>query len=79
MVFGCLIPLLIGILLLGIWELLAARGAISRLFFPAPSATFQALLEFVQDGTLLDAIMTSLGRLIVGLSIGLGSGETGKS
>lgn len=60
----------VAVSLLLAWELLAARGALSRVFFPTPSALAAFL---VRDGVLRELAAhaaATLGRIAVGLPLG---------
>jgi ABC-type nitrate/sulfonate/bicarbonate transport system permease component len=60
------VSVLAGIL---IWQLLSMR--LPPLFLPSPVATFQSSIELWQDGTLIQAIIASLGRIMVGWGFGV--------
>lgn len=55
---------------LTIWELLARMGAISTLFFPAPSTILATLLHLLVQGELLHNGAATLSRLCFGLLLG---------
>jgi ABC-type nitrate/sulfonate/bicarbonate transport system permease component len=54
---------------LAIWEVLSWR--FQPLFLPSPQLTFYAVGELWEDGTLLQSIGASLGRIMAGWSLGL--------
>jgi ABC-type nitrate/sulfonate/bicarbonate transport system permease component len=60
------VSVLVGIL---IWQLLSMR--LPPLFLPSPVATFRSSIELWRDGTLVQAIIASLGRIMVGWGFGL--------
>jgi NitT/TauT family transport system permease protein len=59
--------LAVGLLL---WEGLARAGLISSMFFPAPTAIIENLLQLVEDGTLWGHFIATFKRLIFGLIVG---------
>lgn len=65
---GSLIPV-IGVLLL--WELGSRTGIIDSTFFPAPSASFSALITLSSNGDLWPNIGTSLRRIALGFLLGV--------
>lgn len=52
------------------WEILARLNLVSQVFFPPPSAIWQALLDILHTGfygsTLLENLLASVGRVAVG-------------
>jgi ABC-type nitrate/sulfonate/bicarbonate transport system permease component len=60
------VSVLAGIL---IWQLLSTR--LPPLFLPSPVATFQSSIELWRDGTLMRAIIASMGRIMVGWGFGV--------
>ena len=65
---GSLIPV-IGVLLL--WELGSRTGIIDSTFFPAPSASFSALITLSSNGDLWPNIGVSLRRIAFGFLLGV--------
>lgn len=57
-------------LILIAWEILASRGLISVLFFPAPSTIGKALVRMLTNGTLGTSMLASLKRLFLGFLAG---------
>jgi len=57
--------------LLLVWHLLASAGIWNELLFPAPRQVMDSLLSSVADGSMPQAIMASMKRLLVGYSISL--------
>jgi len=57
-----------------IWELAGARGLISSLFFPVPSAIFKKFIEMAYSGRLADHLEVTVLRLLVGMFFGGGIG-----
>lgn len=57
--------------LLIIWQMLASAGLWSELLFPAPRQVFDALVLSLADGSMPQAILSSMKRLLVGYSISL--------
>lgn len=58
-------------LLIGAWELAARSGHFNRVMFPPPSSVAQYLLESARDGTLGNATLVTIKRLLVGYGVGL--------
>ncbi len=56
------------------WELAGARGLISSLFFPVPSAIFKKFIEMAYSGRLTDQLGVTVIRLLVGMFFGGGIG-----
>ena len=61
-------------ILLGAWEAVARFGDISAVLLPAPSAVWQYLLAAIKDGSLLDATVVTMKRLLLGYGVGIGIG-----
>jgi len=57
--------------LLVIWQILATAGIWSELLFPSPRQVFDALILSFADGSMTQAIFSSMKRLLVGYSISL--------
>lgn len=57
--------------LLLVWQLLASAGIWSELLFPAPRQVLDSLLLSLADGSMPQAILSSMKRLLVGYSISL--------
>jgi ABC-type nitrate/sulfonate/bicarbonate transport system permease component len=53
-----------------LWELLARRGSISPLFFPAPSIIAGTFVRLIVDGTIFPHLMVTLSRIFVGFAVG---------
>ncbi len=60
--------------LLAFWEFAVARGYVSPIFLPAPSAILAALVELWEAGTLWRHVSESLVRLIGGWTVGTFAG-----
>jgi len=52
--------------LVGLWQLLADQGLISRVFFPAPSRAFAFLGEWAGSGELWGPLLGTIWRTLVG-------------
>ena len=63
---------LVGIL--AVWQLAAATGVLPPDKLAAPSVIGQAAARLTVNGELAEAISTSLGRVGIGLTLGLGAG-----
>lgn len=69
-----LLPPLLFIILIGLWELGSRTGIISNIALPAPSEAFLAFLDLIKTGMLWKHLSASLFRLIVGWSLGTALG-----
>jgi sulfonate transport system permease protein len=65
---------LIPILLLGIWQILSQAGVLSSNVLPAPSAVFSAAVKLTASGELLNHVIISTRRSLIGFLIGGGLG-----
>jgi ABC-type nitrate/sulfonate/bicarbonate transport system permease component len=66
--------LLVVLILLGIWELSYRAGAISGLFFPAPSIILETFSRLIKNGKLAKHLYPTLVRVLLGFVIGGGAG-----
>ncbi len=57
-----------------LWALGSATGALDEKVLPSPLRVIQAAIELTADGTLPEAILTSLGRVLAGTAVGLSLG-----
>jgi NitT/TauT family transport system permease protein/sulfonate transport system permease protein len=73
-----LIELALGIgapvVLIGLWQVTAASGAMNPLFFPPPSKVWSAALTLVESGELFHHLWVSLVRVLIGCAMGVVSG-----
>ncbi len=60
--------------LLGAWEIFARYGGVSTVLLPAPSAVLQYLVGAARDGSLSEATLVTMKRLVLGYAIGIGAG-----
>ncbi len=67
---GAIVPVLI----IAVWQIAAATGAINTQLFPAPSQVFARLVELTASGVLGENFLISLGRAFAGLLWGAGLG-----
>lgn len=65
-----LIPWMIPVLILGLWQILSMIGMIPVTILPSPIAVIQSGIELTQSGELINHISISLGRAITGFIIG---------
>lgn len=66
---------LIGIFLLfGCWDLTVRSGLVDARLFPSPVAVFQALLELYHEGVLVQDILATLVRVLLGYGVGAALG-----
>jgi NitT/TauT family transport system permease protein len=57
-----------------VWHLLVKHGVWSSIILPDPSAVWAYLVGAVKDGTLLQASMVTMRRLLIGYAIGIVGG-----
>ncbi len=62
------------VLLLALWEVASLTGLIPSRILAAPSAVVQTLAHLVVNGDLPNALVVSLARMAVGLTIGVTTG-----
>jgi NitT/TauT family transport system permease protein len=60
--------------LLTIWELVARSGRYSPVLFPSPVSVAEYLWSAIQDGSLAEAMLVTVRRLLVGYLIGVAIG-----
>ncbi len=65
-----LLPWVLFIFIIGLWEWLAYTDRVRVMFFPAPSKIFTTFVELINNGELQTSLFSTLSRLIVGFSIG---------
>ncbi|MFC4775876.1 ABC transporter permease subunit [Paenibacillus sp. GCM10023252] len=65
-------PWLLPLLVLASWQLLGQTGYLSQRILPTPYEVFTALVEVLQDGTLLEYVGASTQRAFLGFLIGGG-------
>jgi NitT/TauT family transport system permease protein len=59
------------VLVLLLWQILVSSGIWSPVLLPSPGAVLQYLYKSITDGTLLDATVVTMRRLLIGYSVGL--------
>ncbi|MCA3238917.1 MAG: aliphatic sulfonate ABC transporter permease SsuC [Curvibacter sp.] len=69
-----LIPWLLPVSLLSLWQLFSAQGWLSTRVLPAPTEVVQAAWTLAQSGELWTHVQVSAGRALLGLAIGGGLG-----
>ena len=57
------------LILIGIWQLAFVISDYSEALFPSPLMAFQALIEMIKDGTLLESIAASMYRFVIGYGL----------
>ena len=66
------------LLLLSTWEYVSQNGLIDRRFFPAPTTIATTVVKILSNATdravVIDHILATLGRLVVGFSLGATAG-----
>ncbi|MED1439089.1 aliphatic sulfonate ABC transporter permease SsuC [Aeribacillus composti] len=65
-----LIPWLLPILILIIWQLLSSKGILSTKILPVPSDVVMAGVELIRSGELFQHLLISFKRAIIGFLIG---------
>lgn len=65
-----LIPWMIPMIILGLWQILSMNGMIPATILPSPIAVIQSGAELTASGELIDHITISLGRALTGFLIG---------
>ncbi|GAB3278020.1 aliphatic sulfonate ABC transporter permease SsuC [Kineosporia babensis] len=73
-VSGALLPWLSPVAIVGIWALASNQGWISERTLPAPGAVLAAARDLTADGTLPEALGTSLSRVLLGTVLGVAFG-----
>lgn len=62
--------------ILAVWQLLASRGMLNPLFFPAPANLFFAGWKMISSGELARALSATFYRMIFGSCLGIAAGLT---
>lgn len=65
-----LIPWMIPMIILGLWQILSMNGMIPATILPSPNAVIQSGAELAVSGELIKHISISLGRTVTGFLIG---------
>lgn len=65
-----LIPWMIPMMILGLWQILSMNGMIPATILPSPIAVIQSGAELTASGELINHISISLGRALTGFLIG---------
>jgi NitT/TauT family transport system permease protein/sulfonate transport system permease protein len=63
--------------MLAIWQLASNRGAINPRYFPAPTTIWTTGVDLVRDGVLIDDMVVSFRRVLIGFFIGSIAGTAG--
>ncbi|QIO07608.1 aliphatic sulfonate ABC transporter permease SsuC [Acinetobacter lanii] len=69
-----LLPWLVPIFLIAIWQLLSVSGVLETRVLPAPTAVVVAFWDLLMSGELWKHVKVSAGRALIGLLIGGGLG-----
>jgi taurine transport system permease protein len=77
-----LLPWIVFVVLIALWQVASNSGLLSPLFMPSPLTVVKALHQLWLDGTLVQHVMASLERIVpgwiigtaVGLAVGLAMG-----
>ena len=65
-----LISIVSPVLLLVVWEAVGRLGLVDTRFFPPPSAIAETFAKLVTSGELWENTVTSLGRVLIGFTVG---------
>ncbi|MFI4999623.1 MAG: ABC transporter permease [Reyranellales bacterium] len=68
------LPWIVFVVLIGLWQAASSAGVLPPLFMPSPKSVMQALYDLWLDGTLVEHIVASLKRIIPGWIIGTAVG-----
>lgn len=71
---GVVLAVWLPVAVLSVWQVLASRGILNALFFPAPSALLSAGGEMLKSGELGAQVGTTLSRMLFGTAIGVPGG-----
>jgi ABC-type nitrate/sulfonate/bicarbonate transport system permease component len=69
-----LLPWLVFFFLIAAWQAASTIGLLPPLFMPSPAAVVDALAELWANGTLVEHVSASLGRIVPGWIIGTAAG-----
>jgi sulfonate transport system permease protein len=69
-----LLPVVVPLFLVILWEVLSRKGLIRPTILPPPSAIWTTLVEMLRSGELLNHLWTSIWRVIQGFTVGAGLG-----
>ena len=65
-----LLPLVVPVLLLAVWEVLCSQGLIRLSVLPAPSTIWLTLVDLVRSGELANHLRVSITRVLQGFAVG---------
>ena len=68
------IPTLLAVAFLGVWEWYVRAGHVNEVLVPAPSHIFKWFYESLTNGELLSATWVTMRRLMIGFAIGAALG-----
>jgi ABC-type nitrate/sulfonate/bicarbonate transport system permease component len=68
------IPTLLAITFLGVWEWYVRTGHVNEVLVPSPSHIFKWFYESLVNGELLSATWVTMRRLMIGFAIGAALG-----
>jgi len=69
-----LLPWIVFVVLIALWQLASSTGLVPALFLPSPDAIMNAFVELWLNGTLVEHLSASLKRIIPGWIIGTAAG-----
>ncbi|WP_422000132.1 ABC transporter permease [Reyranella sp.] len=69
-----ILPWIVFVLLIALWQAASSGGLLSPLFMPSPATVVRALAELWLDGTLVEHVTASLQRIIPGWIVGTAAG-----
>lgn len=73
-VWAYVLPWLVPVVLIGLWQVAAVRGWIDTNFFPAPSSIWSSGVKMIENGTLWDNAWISTKRVLESFALGVVSG-----
>ncbi|MBF7689797.1 MULTISPECIES: aliphatic sulfonate ABC transporter permease SsuC [Acinetobacter] len=71
---GSLLPWIVPIILIGVWQFSSSTGMLSAQILPAPSSVVTAFWHLLVNGELWRDVKVSAGRALLGLFVGGGLG-----
>jgi NitT/TauT family transport system permease protein len=68
---GWLLPTIVVVLIIALWEILSRSGVVNEIIVPPASDVFVSLTELVQQGYFWDATRVTMTETLVGFAIGV--------
>lgn len=63
-------PLVVGLAILALWQIIAQSGAVAAFLLPAPAAVWQSFWAALGDGLLISASASTLSESLLGFLVG---------